>query len=113
VLRMQYTLTAEHHVLQQRESGVPSPHRSSARGPGSRTPRLSPWASYRTEIESFLDAGEGRVMVYNRDYGRREGMATEVAFVGATVWTLRKGTVASLDFYWKRADARLAAGLGE
>ena len=52
---------------------------------------LSPWASYRTEIEDFIDAKEGRVLVLVRDYARREGMQAEVSFEGAAVWTVRTG----------------------
>ena len=74
---------------------------------------LSPWASYRTEIEDFIDAGEGRVVVLTRDYARREGMEAEVYFVGAPVWTVRDGKVARIDFYWNRAEGLAAAGLSE
>jgi ketosteroid isomerase-like protein len=74
---------------------------------------LSPSASYRTEIEAFIDAGEGRVLVLTRDYARREGMAAEVYFEGAPVWTVRDGKVARVEFYWNRAGGLAAAGLSE
>jgi len=74
---------------------------------------LSPWATYRTEIENFIDAGEGRVVVLLRDYGRREGMETEVSIDGAAVWTVKNGQVARIDFYNNRADGLAAAGLRE
>ena len=73
---------------------------------------LSPWASYRTEIEDFIDAGEGRVVVLTRDFARREGMEAEVDFEGAPVWTVRDGKVARVEFYMKRAEGLAAAGLG-
>jgi ketosteroid isomerase-like protein len=73
----------------------------------------SPWASYRTEIEDFIDAGEGRVVVLTRDYARREGMEAEVYFSGAPVWTVRDGKVARIEFYWNRAEGLAAAGLSE
>ena len=74
---------------------------------------LSPWASYRTEIEDFIDAKEGRVLVLVRDYARREGMQAEVSFEGAAVWTVRTGKLARIDFYQNRADGLAAAGLAE
>jgi len=74
---------------------------------------LSPWATYRTEIENFIDAGEGRVVVLLRDYGRREGMETEVSIDGAAVWTVKNGQVARIDFYNNHADGLAAVGLAE
>ena len=74
---------------------------------------LSPWASYRTEIEDFIDAGKGRVVVLTRDYARREGMEAEVYFEGAPVWTVRDGKIARVEFYWNRAEGLAAAGLSE
>jgi hypothetical protein len=49
---------------------------------------LAPWASYRTEIEELIDAGE-RVVVLARDYGRREAGAPEVEQKNAAVWNRR------------------------
>ena len=74
---------------------------------------LSPWTTYRTEIESVIDAGEGRVVVFPRDYGCREGMETEVSIDGAAVWTVRNGQIAHIDFYNNHADGLAAAGLAE
>jgi ketosteroid isomerase-like protein len=74
---------------------------------------LSPWESYRAEIEDVIDAGEGRVLVLTRDYARREGMEAEVYFVGGPVWTVRDGKVARIEFYWNRADGLAAVGLTE
>jgi ketosteroid isomerase-like protein len=73
---------------------------------------LEPWASYRTELEDFIDAGEGRVVVLTRDYARREGMEAEVYFEGAPVWTVRNGKVARVEFYMNRAEGLAVAGLG-
>ncbi len=72
---------------------------------------LSPWDTYRTEIEDVIDAHEGRVLVLTRDYARREGMEAEVYFVGGPVWTVRNGKVARTEFYWNRADGPAAVGL--
>jgi ketosteroid isomerase-like protein len=72
---------------------------------------LSPWASYRTEIEDFIDAKEGRVLALVRDHARRDGMEAEVAFEGAAAWTVRHGKVARIDFYQDRARALADLGL--
>jgi ketosteroid isomerase-like protein len=74
---------------------------------------LAPWVSYRTEIEDFIDASDGRVVVLARDYAYPKGVGAEVSFVGAPVWTVRDGKVARIDFYWDRAEGLAAAGLSE
>ena len=71
------------------------------------------WASYRTEIEDFIDAGEGRVVVLTRDYACPTGADAELSFMGAPVWTVRDGKVARIEFYWNRTEGLAAAGLGE
>src|SRR5438046_3088434 len=45
---------------------------------------LSPWDSYRAEIENVREVGEGRVLVLVRDYARPQGSDVEVYFNGAT-----------------------------
>jgi ketosteroid isomerase-like protein len=70
----------------------------------------APWAAYRTEIERLIDAGD-RVVVLVRDFGRREEGAYEVAFIGAAVWTVRRGKVVRVEFIPDRARALEAAGL--
>ena len=69
--------------------------------------------SYRTEIEDFIDASDGRVVVLVRDYARPKGVGAEVSFAGAPVWTVRNDKVARIDFYWDRAEGLEAAGLSE
>ena len=74
---------------------------------------LAPWASYRTEIEELIDAGESVVAVVC-DYGRREPDAPEVRMRTATVWTLRDGLIVRADFYpGGHGDALASVGLGE
>jgi ketosteroid isomerase-like protein len=72
---------------------------------------LSPWESYRAEIEDVIDARDGRVVVLSRDYARPKGTDAEVYFIGAPVWTVRDGKIARIEFYWNRAEGLLAAGL--
>jgi ketosteroid isomerase-like protein len=72
---------------------------------------LSPWDSYRTEVEDVIDAQEGRVLVLARDYARPKGTDAEVYFSGAPIWTVRDGKIARIEFYWNRAEGLRAAGL--
>ena len=73
---------------------------------------LAPWASYRTEIEELIDAGE-RVVVIVRDYGRREQGASEVEMMGATVYTAQGGRIIRAEFYADRAEGLASVGLAE
>ena len=73
---------------------------------------LAPWATYRTEIEDCIDAGE-RVVVLVRDFGRRDLSAPEIEVVGAAVWTASDGKLARAEFYTRRAEALEAVGLRE
>jgi ketosteroid isomerase-like protein len=72
----------------------------------------APWATYRMETEKAIDLGE-RVLLLNRDRGRREGSMQEVEGRLAVVFTIRDGKVARLDAYATRADALEALGLSE
>jgi ketosteroid isomerase-like protein len=71
---------------------------------------LAPWATYRTEIEELIDAGE-RVVVLVRDFGRRKESTQEVELVTGAVWTVRDGKIARADFYRDRPSALKAVGL--
>lgn len=73
---------------------------------------LAPWATYRSEAEDLIDAGD-RVVVLVRDYGRREPEGPEVEMVAAAVWVVTEGKIARADFYTSRAEALQAAGLGD
>jgi len=72
---------------------------------------LSPWETYVTEVDDFLDAGEGRVVVLIRDRGRLRGSDSEVELVSASVWTLRDARIARIEFHTSRAQAFKAVGL--
>lgn len=73
---------------------------------------LAPWASYRTEIEELIDAGD-QVVVVGRDYARREHGAPEVRLTFAGVWTLRDGLAIRAEFYADRAEGLAAARSGQ
>jgi hypothetical protein len=53
------------------------------------------------------------VVVLVRDYGRRAGMDAEVAISGGSVYTVREGKIARIEFCADRREALEAAGLGE
>ena len=73
---------------------------------------LEAWESYRVEVEELLDAGDD-VVVFVRDYARRADMKTEVAQLGASIWTMREGKIARATFYPNRLEALEAVGLRE
>src|SRR5882757_2227085 len=71
---------------------------------------MAPWAAYQVELEEAIHLGE-RVLLLNRDRGRREGSTQVVMGRLGAVWTIRDGKVARLDAYPDRADALKAVGL--
>ena len=73
---------------------------------------LEPWESYRTEIEEAIDLGD-QVLLLVRDYGRRQGMESEVSLLGAALWTIADGKITRAVFYGERAEALEAVGLRE
>jgi ketosteroid isomerase-like protein len=74
---------------------------------------IRPWDTYWTEVEEFIDAGGDHVVVLVRDHGRLDGSDAEVELRGASVWTLREGRIARIEFYADRGQALEAAGLSE
>jgi ketosteroid isomerase-like protein len=74
---------------------------------------LLPWESYHAGVEDVIDAGDDRVLVLANDHARPRGVGAEVSFAPATVWTVRDGKVARIEFYWNRADGLAAVGLAE
>ena len=73
---------------------------------------LKNWASYRVETEDVIDGGE-RVAVVHRSVGRPRPGAPEVTRRRATVWTVRDGRVASVDFNVPYREALAAVGLAK
>jgi len=72
---------------------------------------LEPWETYRVEVEGFIDAGDGRVVVLNRDHGRLSGSDSDIDAIGAAIWTIRDGKIARIEFHANRRSALAAAGL--
>jgi ketosteroid isomerase-like protein len=73
---------------------------------------LSPWRTYRVETEDVIDIGD-RVLVLVHAFGRLEGSQGEVENTSASLWTVREGKIARVEFYVDRAEALKAAGLEE
>jgi len=71
---------------------------------------LTPWESYRSEIEDIRDLGDD-VLVLVRDFGSRSEETGEVAVASAAVWTVREGRISQIVFWADRAAALKALGL--
>lgn len=72
---------------------------------------LEPWASYHVQVRDIVDLGD-RVLVLIRDRGLRHDTAAEVELISGSIWTVRDGRIARVEFYGSREDALEAAGLG-
>ena len=72
---------------------------------------LEPWEEYWTTVERFVDVDENHVLVLVRDRARAEGSDAEVELAAGSVWTLREGKVARIEFHTGRESACEAAGL--
>jgi ketosteroid isomerase-like protein len=73
---------------------------------------LAPWKTYRVETEDVIDLGD-RVLVLVRAFGRLEGSQGEVENTSASLWSVRDGKIARVEFYVDRTEALKAAGLEE
>jgi len=73
---------------------------------------LQPWATYYVEVEEVIHADD-RVVVLVRDRGRRHDMEAEVGLISGSVWEVRDGRIARVQFCGDRGEALAAAGLGE
>jgi ketosteroid isomerase-like protein len=69
--------------------------------------RLRRWATYRDEIEGVIDGGD-RVVVFHRHHGRPKPDAWEITKRSATVWTVRDGRIADVDFNVPHEEALAA-----
>jgi ketosteroid isomerase-like protein len=73
---------------------------------------VAPWTTYRVETEDVIDLGE-RVLLLVHAFGRLEGSQGEVENTSASLWTVRDGKIARVEFYVDRTEALKAAGLEE
>jgi ketosteroid isomerase-like protein len=73
---------------------------------------LTPWRSYRLDVEEFIDAGDA-IVVFARVQARTERDGVLVQHSPAAIWRIREGKIAAIHFYFERAVALEAAGLSE
>ena len=71
---------------------------------------LTPFETYRIEIEGFEDAGD-RGLILVRQIASPRGTDAEIETPGAAVVWTREGKLARVEFHISRAEARRAAGL--
>jgi ketosteroid isomerase-like protein len=65
---------------------------------------LTPWESYKIEVEELIDAGDEVVMLVNvQARTSRDGVALE--HKPAAVWTVRDGTIVRVKFYLRPEQA--------
>jgi len=72
---------------------------------------LEPWAEYHVGVEELVDTGDC-VVALIRDRGRRADMDAEVELTAGSVWTIRNGKIARVEFC-TREEALAAAGRSE
>jgi ketosteroid isomerase-like protein len=72
-----------------------------------------PFASYRVDLEEFIEGSEGRVLTVARQHATTRTGGVEVVEPAAAVWTLRDGKLARVEFHLDPEAARRAAGLAD
>ena len=73
---------------------------------------LAPGPTYRMEPEDVIDLGD-TVLLLAHVFGRLGGSQAEVENTVASVWTVRDGKIARVEFYVDRTEALKAVGLEE
>jgi ketosteroid isomerase-like protein len=71
---------------------------------------LTPWESYRLEVEEFIDAGD-QVLELVRVRARTSRHGVDVEHRPAAVWTVEDGVVVAVHFFLERPEAFGFAGL--
>jgi hypothetical protein len=74
---------------------------------------LSAWEGWLVTPTDFIDVDENRVLVVMEISARSKTQGVEMSFPGANLLTLRKGRLARLELFLRRAEALDAAGLSE
>jgi len=73
---------------------------------------LQPWETYRQDIDEVIDCGD-RVLLLVTHYGRMKESNAQVKLAGASLWTVRDGTLVRMESYADRGEALKAVGLEE
>ena len=74
---------------------------------------LVPWDNYWTHVEEIVDIDDDRVLVLVRDHGQVRGSDAHVENISASIWTLRDGKIARIEFHVDRRTALEAVGLAD
>ena|SRR5437773_2567954 len=94
-------------------TAVISPAGQNPRGPEGLTAMwrewLTPWRSYRVDVEEFIDAGDA-IVVFVRVEARTERDDVLLEHSPAAIWRIREGKIAAIHFYLEREEALEAAG---
>ena len=70
------------------------------------------WAWVRTEVDEFVEAGNF-VVTYGRTRGKGRGSEVEVEIDAFTVYEVRDGKVARMEFFTSKEPALRVAGIDE
>jgi ketosteroid isomerase-like protein len=73
---------------------------------------LTPWRSYRLDVEEFIDAGDA-IVVFARVEARTERDGVLMQHSPAAIWRIREGRIAAIHFHLERDEALEAVGLSE
>jgi ketosteroid isomerase-like protein len=71
------------------------------------------WDSDALELEEYIDAGDGRVVLLARLSARGKGSGVEVERREGIMWTIRDGKTVRIDYYSSPDEALEAAGVEE
>jgi ketosteroid isomerase-like protein len=71
------------------------------------------WSDWTMDVEDILEAGDGRIAVLWREWGRARDGGAEMSQEGVTVITLREGLVVSVVVEVDRRGTLAALGLAE
>ena len=72
---------------------------------------LEPWDRYLIEIDDWVDAGEGKVLVLVTSKARMKGTDVEVPQSAAALYLVEGGRIVKVTFYLDQNEARRDAGL--
>jgi ketosteroid isomerase-like protein len=73
---------------------------------------LTPWDSYRLDVEQFIDAGDA-IVVLAHVVSRTKHDGVLMEHSPTAIWKIREGKIAAIHFYLEREEALKAVGLSE